>query len=295
MTRGAKLAVTGAALAALLVVVAIASRAHHPGGGNGAAPSHPPILLAEYAASLLAVLLPIGAIVVIWAWSLRRRDALLKGGTTWRQFFALFTVALIVLPFAFLSGRHLRFFHGSSGNQPQAAPPAQSAKQHGKGQKDNRSATKPFHFQLVPALVVASILLGLGSVAGWALIKRRMEGDEWDREAQLKAALDAVLADTLDDLRAERDPRKAVIRTYARMEQTFAAYGVAREEAEAPLEYVERVLAHLSVSSFAINRITQLFARAKFSAHEIDVRMKDEAIDALIGLRAELEHKPEAA
>jgi len=294
MSRGGKLAVSGAALAALLAVVAIASRAHHPGGGNGAAPSHPPILLAEYAASLLAVLLPIGAIVVIWAWSLRRREVLLKGGTTWRQFYALLTIALIMLPFAFLSGRHLRFLHGSSGNQPQAPPAANSAKQHGKGQ-NKPSATKPFHFQLLPALVVASILLGLGSVAGWALIKRRMEGDEWDREAQLKAALDAVLADTLDDLRVERDPRKAVIRTYARMEQTFAAYGVPREESEAPLEYVERVLARLSVSSFAINRITQLFARAKFSAHEIDVWMKDEAIDALVGLRAELEHKPEAA
>ena len=38
-----------------------------------------------------------------------------------------------------------------------------------------------------------------------------------------------------------------------------------------------------------------LFARAKFSPHEIDSSMKDEAIEALVGLRAELEHKPEAA
>src|SRR5439155_19740037 len=131
----------------------------------------------------------------------------------------------------------------------------------------------------VPALVVFSILLGLGSVAGWALLQRRLEGDEWDREAQLMAALDNVLADTLDDLRAENAPRKAVIRTYARMEQTFAAYGVPREEAETPLEYVERVLARLSVSSSATRRVTQLFARARFSRHEIDVSMKAEAID----------------
>jgi Domain of unknown function (DUF4129) len=287
MTRGGKLAVTGAALAALLAVVAIASRAHQPGGGNGAAPSHPPILLAEYAASLMAVLLPIGAILIIWAWSFRRRQALLRGGTSWRQFLALLTVAVIMLPFA-LFGRHL--IHGSSG-APRLAPPAKPSKGH----TTSPSATRPFHFQLLPALVVASLILGLGTVAGWALIKRHLEGDEWDREAQLKAALDEVLADTLEDLRAEQDPRKAVIRTYARMERTFAAYGVPRVEAEAPLEYVERVLAHLSVSSFAITRITQLFARAKFSPHEIETRMKDEAIDALVGLRAELEHKPEAA
>jgi Domain of unknown function (DUF4129) len=290
VTRGGKLAVTGIALAALLAVVAIASRAHHPGGGNGAAPSHPPLLLAEYAASLMAVLLPIGAVIVIWAWSLGRREALLRGGTTTREFLALLTIALIVLPFA-LFGRH--FLHrGSHGRPPPAALLQKPPK---KNSKAKPSATRPFHFQLLPALVVASILLGLGAVAGWTLIQRRIEGDEWDREAQLKAALDEVLKDTLDDLRAERDPRKAVIQTYARMEQTFAAYGVPREEAETPLEYVERVLAHLSVSSFAIKRITHLFGRAKFSPHEIDSAMKDEAIDALVGLRAELEHEPVAA
>jgi hypothetical protein len=289
MTRGGKLAVTGIALAALLAVVAIASRAHQPGGGNGAAPSHPPILLAEYAASLMAVLLPIGAIVVIWAWSQSRRQALLRGGSTWRQFLALSAIALIFLPFALFAGRVFHR-HAPPRTTPTVLPGRSPQKKAAKP-----SPIRPFHFQLLPALIVGSIVIGLGFVAGWTLIKRRLEGDEWDREAQLMAALDEVLADTLDDLRAETDPRKAVIRTYARMERTFAAYGVPREEAETPLEYVERVLARLSVSSFAINRITHLFARAKFSPHEIDSTMKDEAIDALVGLRAELEHKPEAA
>jgi hypothetical protein len=74
------------------------------------------------------------------------------------------------------------------------------------------------------------------------------------------------------------------------MEQTFAAYGVAREEAEAPLEYLARVLDRLSVSVASVRRLTQLFARARFSEHEVDTGMKDEAIEALVGLRAELEH-----
>ena len=292
MTRGGKLAVTGAALAALLAVVAIASRAHHPGGGNGAAPSHPPVLLAEYAASLFAVLLPIGAIIVIWAWAQSRRQALLRGGSTWRQFLAVFAIALIFLPFALFAGR---VFHRHS--PPRTTPTVLPGKspQKKKPAKKKPAATRPFHFQLLPALIVGSLVIGLGFVAGWTLLRRRLEGDEWDREAQLMAALDEVLADTLDDLRAETDPRKAVIRTYARMERTFAAYGVPREEAETPLEYVERVLARLSVSSSAINRITQLFARAKFSPHEVDSGMKDDAIEALAGLRAELEDRQAAA
>jgi hypothetical protein len=35
--------------------------------------------------------------------------------------------------------------------------------------------------------------------------------------------------------------------------------------------------------------LTSLFARARFSEHTIDAEMKDEAISALTGLRAELE------
>jgi hypothetical protein len=103
------------------------------------------------------------------------------------------------------------------------------------------------------------------------------------------AALDAVLADTLEDLYAEHDPRAAVIAAYARMEQTFAAYRVPRQEAETPLEYVARVLDSLRVSSWAVRRLTLLFERAKFSSHEVDTAMKQEAIATLAAVRAELE------
>jgi Domain of unknown function (DUF4129) len=130
---------------------------------------------------------------------------------------------------------------------------------------------------------------------GAAAVIRRREGEAVDEEAALAAALKDVLADSLDDLRAERDPRRAVIRTYARMETTFAAYGVAREESEAPLEYLARVLDSMRVSAYSVRRLTQLFERAKFSPHEVDAGMKDEAIEALAGLRAELEDRQAAA
>ena len=61
-------------------------------------------------------------------------------------------------------------------------------------------------------------VLVVGLVA--AIVWKRMRGDDWEREAALSAALDEVLADTLDDLRAEQDPRRAVIRAFARMEKT---------------------------------------------------------------------------
>ena len=66
-------------------------------------------------------------------------------------------------------------------------------------------------------------------------------------EESLLPALADVLDETLDDLRAERDPRRAVIAAYARMERALAAYGFPRDAAEAPDEYLERILADLEV------------------------------------------------
>jgi hypothetical protein len=148
----------------------------------------------------------------------------------------------------------------------------------------------------LPVLVLGSLLLGIVVTTAGAVAYGRSNREALDEEAQLARALGEVLSDSLEDLRAERDPRKAVIRAYARMEQTFAAYGVPREEHETPLEYVARVLDSLRVSSFAVRRLVQLFERAKFSPHTIETSMKDDAIEALAGLRSELEHdRTEAA
>ena len=295
MTRGSRLALSGVALTALLAVVAVASRAHRPGGGTTASTPHAPTLFFDYVASGMLVLFPLGVIVVMWALVQRRHERLLAKETNWRR--TLVSVAIVGVLFGtsfYLSGRHT-FIRGLFGGS------SLSRSSHGRPVKPGKPTTpKPqaaYHsqFRLVPAVVVGSIVLGLGIAAAGAFIRGRRDGEAWDREAGLAVALDEVLADTLDDLRAERDPRKAVIGTYARMERTFAAYGVARESSEAPLEYLTRVLDLLSVSAFSVRRLTQLFSRAKFSPHEVDATMKDEAIEALVGLRTELEHVGEAA
>ena len=101
--------------------------------------------------------------------------------------------------------------------------------------------------------------------------------------------LSEVLSDTLDDLALERDPRRAVIRAYARMEQVLASHGLPRAPHEAPLEYLARVLRDLNVRAEAAHALTELFERAKFSQHEIDLAMKEEAISALVRVRDDLE------
>ena len=104
----------------------------------------------------------------------------------------------------------------------------------------------------------------------------------------MRVTVAQVLSETLEDLEREPDPRKAVIGAYAKMERTLAAKGFPREESEAPDEYLGRILAVVGASGHSVRRLTRLFERARFSEHEIDSGMKEDAIDSLTGLRAEL-------
>ena len=68
----------------------------------------------------------------------------------------------------------------------------------------------------------------------------------------------------------------------------LAAAGIPRHHAEAPVEYMERALLSLDTSAPAVRRLTDLFEWARFSQHEPESAMRDEAIDALEAVRDEL-------
>ena len=79
-----------------------------------------------------------------------------------------------------------------------------------------------------------------------------------------------------------------MIAAYARLERTFAAYGLARLRQETAEEHVSRILGELEVDSRLVRRLSDLFARAKFSHHIVDETMKEEAIEALAQIRDDL-------
>jgi hypothetical protein len=124
------------------------------------------------------------------------------------------------------------------------------------------------------------------AAAWWSAKARRRALGTGD--LTLAETLSDVIDESLDDLRAEGDPRRAVIRAYARLERALAAHGLPRRPAEAPLEYLTRILQELSVSPVAVRRLTLLFERAKFSQHEVDPEMKTTAIAALQQVQEEL-------
>ena len=270
-----------AGLLGLLALVAFAAAGHAPAGGTSRPSASPPSVLSDYIATIALLLIPAGAFLVVYAAFLKRayRDVPMKS--------AAFPLRATPRPFAYI----VMFFvvlaiavhwgHRRTGASGGASPPAVSASdKSGKGQQ-------PYdpHFQWLPMLVLGSLILGIGGSMMLLTWRRRQEEEEPEA---MRVTVAQVLSETLEDLEREPDPRKAVIGAYAKMERTLAAKGFPREESEAPDEYLGRILAVVGASGHSVRRLTRLFERARFSEHEIDSGMKEDAIDSLTGLRAEL-------
>ncbi len=274
-------------LLGLVGIVAIAATGRAPARGESSPNGHPPTLLIDYLSTLAVLFVPAGVILIVWAAFMRRmhrargveegrRVPWVKFGITMAIFLAIFVYA------------RTHYGRQTGPKTPTVATPTVPSSKH-KGQsqakKEPPAAVKP-QFQWLLIVVLGSLVVAFVGVAGILVLRRRGQPLP---PRPMAVVLSEVLSETLDDLRAEPDPRKAVIGAYARMERTLAARGVPRETFEAPLEYLSRVLALVPVSSWSTSRLTGLFERARFSPHEIDAKMKDDAIDALVGLRAELE------
>jgi hypothetical protein len=172
-----------------------------------------------------------------------------------------------------------------------AAPSGQGAARQEERQPEPARARSP-EFEWTAALAFGGAVLAGAACAVVVARRRRRRGAGLQGQEQLVAELGALLDATLDDLRAEPDPRRAVIAAYARLERAFAVYGVPRRPFEAPHEYLHRLSRALEAALPAVvllaSELTHLYERAKFSAQEIDSRMKTDAISALEALRDKL-------
>jgi hypothetical protein len=119
-------------------------------------------------------------------------------------------------------------------------------------------------------------------------LRRRARLRENRRRRRLAAELEQVMAEGLEDLAVDSDPRRAVIAAYARMERVLAAHGSPRDPAEAPIEYVRRLLGEVELRPAPLHGLTDLYEQARFSTHDIDLGMRAEAVDLLERIRADL-------
>lgn len=284
LTRLARALLLAAAAAVLVALVAVSAAGYHLGSSGSAQPS--PYAVDAILSIVIAVYL-IGAVALlagtIWAGvDVRRRQPELVRRRRTGTGIMLVLGALAILLFA--SERfnlRLRIHHVQRPPAAQTTPTAPSANTpSGRRTSPDRRA----QFRLVPFLAV---LAAAGIAVGAIYVAETRRRRRLPREAPIAEELTDVLEETLDDLRAERDPRRAVIAAYARMERVLGAHGIPRRRFEAPHEYLGRVLAELT-GGRAAERLTALFELARFSPHEVDSSMKAEAIEAIEALQAEL-------
>jgi hypothetical protein len=262
-----------------LAVVAIASRGSTSTGGGPARRASDTLL--DVFLSLYVVALIAGAIFFIYLLALQRKTLAARGEAARRHRRDI--AALIVLVLASmliarnLAGRQV----GETVTLPEA--PIADAQP---GDAAGKSTYEP-EFAWIPVVVTVG-LIGLAVFGVWWSERSRRRARGGAREELLAEALEAAVDESLDDLRAEADPRLAVIKAYARLESVLAAHGLPRRPAEAPLEYLRRMLESLSVSPHAARDLTGLFERAKFSQHAVGPEMKEQAIRALETVRDDL-------
>jgi hypothetical protein len=234
-----------------------------------------PVSFWSYVLTTVAILFALGVILIVASLlSVRTTFTKPKGSLValFLRNFLWLTIPLIVLAYLFHRLHHGAVhveIPGGGGGSTRRPPTGSSGA----------------HFVWLEALVVFGLLAV--SIAAAAAIKRRKRESPRDSAVAPEAVAEA-LDDSLDDLRTDPDVRRAIVAAYARMENALRVTGLPRRPAEAPLEYLERALHTLDTSGPSVRRLTDLFQWAKFSHHEPEPTMRDEAIDALMAVRDEL-------
>jgi len=141
----------------------------------------------------------------------------------------------------------------------------------------------------IAGLVVIALLI-------WAIVRDqsrrrarragRLEPVAEPRTAEdLVAALDAGLEELSD---TDRDPRRAVIACWVRLEQAAAAAGTPRHAGDSPTDLVGRLLREQRVDAGVLAALLEVYRQARYATRTVDDQMRVQARSALQRLRADL-------
>ncbi len=287
MSRPLRAGALALGIVGLLVLVAMAARGGHPGISGHVSTRPVPDSVQDSFVTLLAIAYVV-AIVAIIVLFFRRRPWQVPEESRWlRNFVTVLVLAAIATAIGTFAIKHRHSADGQRAGEAQGQPESTN----GRG-RQRSVPVREAHFQWPLALGVVGLIM-LGGV--WIYVRSRRANLAAPDDRSLEADMVTAIETTIDDLRSERDARRAVIAAYAQMEKTLTAHGLARNRAEAPLEYLARILRGLQVRESAVRTLTDLFEYAKFSRHEIDAAMKEQAIEALLAIRADLLREEELA
>jgi hypothetical protein len=189
--------------------------------------------------------------------------------------FATFCIAALLLSRASAPSQTLS---GARPSAPVAPPPAE-----GRSSADSVN----LGWLLLPIAVTFTILAPAA-----ALIRgRRLKRDEAAHAGEPGSFGRAVRA-SIAALESERDPRKAILRAYARMEQAFWDVEIVRARDETASEFLGRTMRRLPVSAGAAAALTERFEEVRYSTHQITETDRAQALASLHRVERELRERP---
>ena len=258
-----------------LVLVAAASR-HALLGGHHVQPSSKGDFnwLLDAVTGAVALAAGLGLVVylvALWPAGGRRRPPRAHNSLA---VFVLMAVAVVLLQ---LQARY-HFLHHTGGSSalPRASGRAGDSVFHGIRSVSHLS------FPVVAMLMALGVAIGMVVLVGthgrFGVHPDDSRGKQGDEPQEIVAR---AAWDSLEDLRSEPDPRRAVVAAYARMERGLQEAGVARRPSDTPTEYLARALTAMHAGGPALARLTALFEVAKFGQHPVTETMRAEAVRAL--------------
>jgi hypothetical protein len=136
-----------------------------------------------------------------------------------------------------------------------------------------------------------ALLFALGLFTLMLLVALAGPLEKWlsRRAAVAGASAAAPPAASAVDLRAEPDPRRAVLRAYGRFERVMAAARVPRQPWQTPAEFMRTTLTRLPLPAAAVARLTTLFELARFSDRPVGADARDAACDCVDAITDALE------
>jgi hypothetical protein len=153
-----------------------------------------------------------------------------------------------------------------------------------------RPVDAPFFITWTFAILALGAGCGALALALWVTSRDRLAG-WWERDADDPAPPPLVEAveESLEDLRAEPDARRAIIRCYARFERAAAVSGLERRPWQTPMEFMREALSRLPAPRGAVRVLTGLFELARFSDRTLGPGDRDRAFAALDDIKAAIE------
>jgi len=201
-----------------------------------------------------------------------RRSATFARRRSWTMLVATL-LALVVLSF-------VDFSRPKPGQERESQPQDSAGETAG----ERREPSPSWPLAVAGLLVVGAVAVAVAGRRERPARRTREDPGPGDRVAAARELFDA----SLDDLRAEPDPRTAITKAYQRLLDGLDRLGMGRRPAEAPVEHLERALRGLQVPPAPLRALVELFAEAAFSEHVLGPSHKEAAISAFESARDEL-------